>query len=67
MPANHDERIIVTANARTTGVVMTIGDTEIAVKMPSSPGVRELNEDQARDAALRQFKRALEVALQELG
>ena len=66
MPTNH-EWINVTASERTIGVVMTLGDIEIAVKMPAVFGIRELSEEQAREAALRQFKRVLDAALKELG
>ena len=62
-----DDRIAITLGPRTTGVVMTLGDVELAVKMPTPAAVRELTEDQARQAVLRQFRRVLEATLQEIG
>ena len=67
MPTPPDDRFIITANRRTTGVVMTIGEVEVAVKMPTALGFEDMSEEQVRQAALRQLKRILEVAHGELG
>ena len=62
-----DDRFAITLGPRTTGVVMTLGDVELAVKMPTPVAAREVTEDQIRQAVLRQLRRVLEAALQEVG
>lgn len=66
MPPSIDDRFVITANAQTVEVVITIGDVSIAVKMPSITGIESMTEEQIRQTALRQLRRVLEVAREEL-
>jgi hypothetical protein len=60
------DRFIISANAHTAGVVIKMGDVEVTVKMPTPPGSADLSEEQLRRTVLRQVRRVLEVARQEL-
>jgi predicted aspartyl protease len=63
----NDDRYIITASGSTTGVVLTLGEVEIAVKMPSVPGHIEMTEEQLREKTLQQLRRVLEMARAEIG
>jgi hypothetical protein len=67
MSTTNDDRYLITANAKTTGVVITLGEVEITVKMPSVPGYADMTEDQLRDKTLRQLRRVLEMASADIG
>jgi predicted aspartyl protease len=67
MSTPNDDRYIITANGRTTGVVLTLGEVEIAVKMPSVPGSADMTEEQMREKTLQQLRRVFEMARTEIG
>jgi predicted aspartyl protease len=67
MSTPSDDRYIITANGRTTGVVLTLGEVEIAVKMPSVPGSADMTEEQMREKTLQQLRRVFEMARTEIG
>jgi hypothetical protein len=67
MSTPNDDRYIISANGRTTGVVLTLGEVEIAVKMPSVPGSVEMTEEQLREKTLQQLRRVFEMARTEIG
>jgi hypothetical protein len=67
MSTPNDDRYIITASGRTTGVVLTLGEVEIAVKMPSVPGSADMTEEQLREKTLQQLRRVFEMARTEIG
>ena len=62
-----NERVEVTASAGRLAVFIQIGDVVVAVGCAAPKDMADLNEAQARTAALRLASRALEVAQQEIG
>ncbi len=60
------DRIEVVAALTTIGVTLRLGDVVVTVTLPAPASLREMSEDQARATALRQARRALEVARDEL-
>lgn len=62
-----DDRIAVVVGGTSVGVSINLGDVVVSVNAPHPSGAGSLNEAQLRSAALRAARRALEVALQELG
>ncbi len=60
------ERILVMAAEGALNVTITLGDVQVAVALPMPPEVRDLGTDQLRALALRQARRALQVAQEEL-
>ena len=62
-----DDRIQINMSARTTGVVITLGETTLSVNMPTPTAGTEMSDEQLRQTILRQLKRVLEVAREELG
>ena len=61
-----DPRVQVTASETKLGVTLTLGDVQVALTLPAPPGLASLTLEQVRTLALRQARRALEVARQEL-
>ena len=61
-----DPRVQVTASETKLGVTLTLGDVQVALTLPAPPGLASLTPEQVRTLALRQARRALEVARQEL-
>ena len=61
-----DPRVQVTASETKLGVTLTLGDVQVALTLPAPPGLACLTPEQVRALALRQARRALEVARQEL-
>ena len=59
-------RTDVTASRTSIGVVIFIGDMQAAITLPVAPSGSQLSEDQARTAALRAARHALDVAREEL-
>ncbi len=64
--AQTNERVVVTANGRTSGVSIQIGDVVVTVSAPAPRDVMNQSEDVVHNAALRLASRALEVAQQEI-
>jgi len=48
MPTPIDDRFKIAATARTLSVVISIGDVEIAAKMPAVGDINEKNEERVR-------------------
>jgi hypothetical protein len=67
MSSPNNDRFLITDNGRTTGVVLTLGEVEIAVKMPSVPGSADMTEEQLREKTLQQLRRVFEMARTEIG
>ena len=67
MDAGGEERITVVAGATTYGVTLNLGDTLVTVRTPRSAAEIGLTDEQTRAASLRNARRALEVALEEIG
>ncbi len=61
-----DPRVRVTASETKLGVTLTLGDVQVALTLPAPLGLASLTPEQVRTLALRQARRALEVARQEL-
>jgi len=60
------DRVEVAASPTTIGVTLRLGDVVVTVTPPAPASLREISEDQARATVLRQARRALDVARDEL-
>ena len=61
-----DPRVRVAAGETGLHVTLTLGDVQVALTLPAPAGMADLSAEQLRALALRQARRALEVARQEL-
>ena len=61
-----DPRVQVTAGPTKLGVTLTLGEVQVALTPPAPAGLASLTPEQVRAPALRQARRALEVAREEL-
>ena len=67
MDTAHDDRVSVIAGATSVAVTLTVGQTQVSVRVPRTAGDTWWSEEQLRATALRSARRALEVAIDEIG
>lgn len=66
MPTPSADRIHVTSGTAQIGVVVVVGEVQVAITLPALKGATQLSAEQARATALRLARRALDVAREEL-